>query len=183
MKHLVFLGNPGKEYATTRHNAGFMIGEALAVKLGAQWEKRKNFLVARGADNWLVKPQTFMNLSGEALKWLPDFRRDELLIVVDDLALPLGKLRFRESGSAGGHNGLKSIAAALGDDNYQRLRFGVGDGGEVRGEKMLGQVLGNFSPLEREQLPALYEAAADACRDWLNNGIKFCQDRYHSINN
>lgn len=182
MKLLVFLGNPGKKYEWTRHNAGFMVGERLAGRLGlSEWAKKNNYLCARvpAPEALLVKPQTFMNLSGEVFRWLPDARKEDILVVSDDFALPLGKLRFREKGSCGGHNGLRSIEQHLGSADYPRLRFGVGGEQAPRGEEFVGYVLGTFPPDERERLLAALEVAAAACADWLEHGTQFCQDKYN----
>lgn len=182
MKLLVFLGNPGKKYEWTRHNAGFMIGDRLARRLGlGEWAKKNNYLCARVAspEALLVKPQTFMNLSGEVFRWLPDVRKEDVLVVSDDFALPLGKLRFREKGSCGGHNGLRSVEQHLGGADYPRMRFGVGGGQAPRGEEFVGYVLGDFPPGEREQMLAALEVAAAACADWIAHGTQFCQDKYN----
>jgi len=130
-------------------------------------------------DCLLVKPQTFMNLSGEVFRWLPDTQRTDILVISDDFALPLGRLRFREQGSCGGHNGLRSIEQALGGTDYPRLRFGVGTDQAVTGEAMVGFVLGDFPPAGRELLEQTVDWAASACADWLSKGILYCQDRYN----
>ena len=182
MKLLLFLGNPGKKYEQTRHNAGFMIGDRLAERFGkTEWVKKNNYLGVRLAapEALLIKPQTFMNLSGEVFRWLPDTRKEDILVVSDDFALPLGKLRFREKGSCGGHNGLRSVEQHLGGTDYPRMRFGVGGERAVRGEEFTGYVLGSFPPDERERLAAALELAAAACADWLTHGIQFCQDKYN----
>lgn len=183
MKLLVFLGNPGDKYTLTRHNAGFMVGDRLAERLNApQWAKKNNYLCTRvtSPDCLLVKPQTFMNLSGEVFRWLPDAAREDIMVVADDVALPLGRLRFREKGSCGGHNGLRSIEQALGGQDYPRLRFGVNLGEAPRGEELVGFVLGAFPPAARALLQETVDNAASACGDWLRHGLPYCQDKYNS---
>ena len=131
---LVFLGNPGPRYDCTRHNAGFMAGDALAAKLGVRIDRvRFHALTAaaeiEGEKVLLMKPQTFMNLSGDAVGEAARFYKippEHVLVVSDEVSLPLGKLRIRQKGSAGGHNGLKSVIAALGSDAFPRVRIGVG---------------------------------------------------------
>ena len=131
---VIFLGNPGPRYECTRHNAGFMAGDALAKKLGVNISRlRFKALTAEceinGERVLLMKPQTFMNLSGEAVGEAARFYKippEHVLVISDEVSLPLGKLRVRQKGSAGGHNGLKSIIAALGSDGFPRVRIGVG---------------------------------------------------------
>ena len=131
---LVFLGNPGLRYHGTRHNAGYMVGDAVSRRLGVSIDRlRFRALTARhmvdGHDVLLMKPQTYMNLSGEAVQQAVRFYKipaDHVLVVSDEISLPLGRLRVRTRGSAGGHNGLKSIIAQLGTDEFPRVRIGVG---------------------------------------------------------
>jgi PTH1 family peptidyl-tRNA hydrolase len=149
---IVGLGNPGREYTHTRHNVGFMILDRLACAAGAEFHLERGWKaqVARAGDVHLCKPQTYMNLSGEAVRAVGDFYKitpAETLVVVDDMALPLGKLRLRPNGSAGGHNGLKSLIEVLGTQDFPRLRIGIGaaqPGGAI------GHVLGRFAPEERD---------------------------------
>jgi len=162
---LVGLGNPGAEYETTRHNAGFILLDRLAARHQIRWGK------CRFADalestlpsgELLLKPQSFMNLSGpvvqEALHWLK-WDREELLVIVDDVALPLGRMRLRVEGSCGGHNGLRSIEQSLGTREYARLRVGVG-GAELDG--LVGHVLGKFTKTENEKLNETADRAIEA---------------------
>ena len=154
---IVGLGNPGREYADTRHNVGFMIADRLAVQARADWrnEKRWQIDLARAGAVWVGKPQTYMNLSGEAVTAVTGFYKipaSAVLVVLDDLALPLGKLRLREEGSAGGHNGLQSVLDHLGTPAVARLRVGIGaaeQGGTT------DHVLGRF---RTEEKPVLAEA-------------------------
>lgn len=196
------IGNPGAEYERTRHNVGFMVLDLLAQRLGLAFER----LERRGADGTrsfsgkvkarvcegrrkgrsflLVKPQTYVNLSGDvAAPLLRSAGRtpDSLFVIVDDLNLPLGRMRIRPSGSAGGHNGLKSIQQQLGSDAYPRLRLGIGQlhGDEPRGSEGRRRaelhaadwpdfVLAPFLPEEREVLGRVLERAADCALAWLD---------------
>ena len=164
---MVGLGNPGGKYADTRHNVGFMVLERLAAAAGTtfrQQAKLQGLLaeVGRGSDRLrLLMPQTFMNESGRsiraALDWF-DLAPSQLLVVVDDMDLPLGKLRLRGSGSAGGHNGLRSTISHLGTQDFARLRIGIGAPAEDPAERRartVGHVLGRFSAAERPLLEAV----------------------------
>jgi PTH1 family peptidyl-tRNA hydrolase len=152
---IVGLGNPGKEYRDTRHNVGFMILDRLAAREHAEFRTEKHWQaeVARTGDTLLCKPLTYMNLSGEAARAIGQFYKIEpaqTLVVLDDMALPLGKLRLRESGSAGGHNGLQSLIDCLGTQAIPRLRVGIG--AAPGADRAVGHVLGKFSTKEREAL-------------------------------
>jgi PTH1 family peptidyl-tRNA hydrolase len=171
---IVGLGNPGAKYAETRHNAGFFVVDELAQRLGNPgWKKRFRAEVAevRLGDLRLVllKPQTYMNDSGlsvrEAVNWYR-VPREQTLIVVDDLDQPFGQLRIRARGSAGGHNGLKSIFAETGSQEFPRLRIGIGRGAH----QTISHVLSRFSPEERAELDTLIGRAADAVEFWSRNG-------------
>lgn len=171
---VVGLGNPGTKYAETRHNAGFFVVDELAKRLGNPgWKKRFRAEVAEvrlgEARLVLIKPQTYMNDSGlsvrEALNWYRA-SKDQTLIVVDDLDQPFGQLRVRAKGSAGGHNGLKSIFAETGSQDYPRLRVGIGRGSH----QTIAHVLSRFSPEERAELDALIAKAADVVEFWSRNG-------------
>lgn len=167
---VVGLGNPGRQYARTRHNAGFLAVEALAERYGAgaAWKSKDGArqILDRVHGVVFVEPQTFMNLSGEPTyriaAWHKIAARD-MLVVVDDLDLPFGKLRMRERGSSGGHNGLKSLIAHFGED-FPRLRIGIG---RDRSGEAIEHVLGTFSPEEEPRLPAIVTAAADGIERWL----------------
>ena len=172
---VIGLGNPGQRYANTRHNAGFFVVDELARRLNAP-ESRKRFKgevseARRGADRFiLVQPQTFMNDSGltvrEAVQWYkPDL--SQVLIVVDDLDIPYGELRLRQRGSAGGHNGLKSIIGTLGTQDFARLRVGIGRGKNAT----VAHVLSRFSPEEEAALPTLIARAADVAELWAERGV------------
>ncbi|HKA60015.1 MAG TPA: aminoacyl-tRNA hydrolase [Gemmatimonadales bacterium] len=177
MRAVVGLGNPGPEYAATRHNAGFLLADALA----AHWQlppfrraerARATEGMVAGAAVRILKPTTFMNRSGAALASLradPTFTpARDLLILVDDFQIPLGTFRFRPEGSAGGHNGLKSIESALQSQQYARLRIGVGPLPEGIGD-WADYVLNNFEPEEREQVESLMPQMIEAVEKWLKS--------------
>ena len=169
MNYLVVgLGNIGEEYAATRHNMGFMVLDAWAQASNAVFTSGRYGMTAevsfKGRKFTLLKPSTYMNLSGKAVHyWLQKTRipQENLLVVVDDLAIPFGTMRLRKRGSDGGHNGLKSIDFSLGSDNYARLRIGIGNGGFPEG-RQVDFVLGELLLEERRALPELLERAA-AC--------------------
>lgn len=179
MRFIVGLGNPGKEYERTRHNLGFMLIDKLASEASIAVNRREcSSLVGRGeiegARVRLVKPQTFMNLSGAAVSCLlgkdgDDSGPDQLLVISDDLALPLGKIRIRQRGSAGGHNGLKSIIAALGTNEFVRLRIGIQPDHPVSDAKRF--VLDSFAKSERSVVEATIETAAKAVRTIIRDGV------------
>lgn len=155
---IVGLGNPGEEYARTRHNIGFMVVDRLAERWGVKLKKERKFLgwLGKGKAH-LLKPATYMNESGLAARKVADYLHlDEVLVITDDAELPFGQLRLRPKGSSGGHNGLKSIARELGTTEYPRLRVGVGRQGELR-----NHVLGRFSAEEEKELESLIDRAAD----------------------
>ncbi len=180
---IIGLGNPGRQYEDTRHNVGFMVLDRLARTAGvafntaAKWQAH----IARLPDGgMLLKPQTFMNLSGIAAakaarfhKWSPG----ELLIVYDDVALPLGTLRFREKGSAGGHNGVKSLIEHFGTGEIPRLKLGIG---AARPGAMTGHVLGKFAPDERDALENMLATATEAVQVARSQGIALATARYHA---
>jgi peptidyl-tRNA hydrolase, PTH1 family len=175
MRLVIGLGNPGREYAQTRHNVGFFVVDELAKRHGAQgWKKRFRSELTEvafaGQKLVLVKPQTYMNLSGhaarEAINWyhLP---LDDVLIVSDDLDLPFGTLRMRAQGSAGGHNGLGSIFEQVGTVKVPRLKIGIGRGRSTA----TAHVLSRFSPEQEREMALLVERAADGVEAWAQNGI------------
>jgi len=184
---IVGLGNPGRQYEATRHNVGFMVVDRLAAAEGVvfrsvpQWQGHMAKLP--GSGTVLLKPQTFMNLSGRAVrqflayhKWTPD----QMLVVHDDAALPLGTLRFREKGSAGGHNGIKSILEHLGSDGFARLKLGIGSSPS---DAMVGHVLGAFTPEERPLLENMLAMALEAVQVARSQGIAAAANRYHPRSN
>jgi peptidyl-tRNA hydrolase, PTH1 family len=189
LKVIVGLGNPGREYELTRHNVGWMVVDHLAdVWHFDGWRRDGESVVAAGRAAGcavrLVKPQTFMNLSGAALR--PYLRRpmfdptQDLLIIVDDVALPLGRLRLRADGSAGGHNGLKSIEDALSSRTYARARIGVAPvDPRRRGPNLADFVLSPFAKDERAELLAELPRFVNAVETWLTDGIDRAMSLYN----
>jgi peptidyl-tRNA hydrolase, PTH1 family len=186
MKIVVGLGNPGKKYDRTRHNVGFAVVDAVAAGPGvASFRDQFDAQVAEwfedGNKVLLLKPHTFMNLSGRAVREAVDFFQVELgdvLVICDDINLPLGKLRFRARGTHGGHNGLRDIQAHLGTTAYPRLRIGV-DAPNTEGQAV-DHVLGRFRPSER---PVIDEAVAQAVEGvvlWARHGIEKCMNQYNA---
>ncbi len=174
-KIIVGLGNPGKTYETTRHNAGFMILDRLAKHWGVEYkpDKRWKAHLAAGPGVLLVKPQTYMNESGMSVGPLAHFFKippQRIFVVYDDVAFPLGTIKIRPGGSAGGHNGLKSLIAHLGTQEFPRLRFGIG-APSGKGA-MTGHVLGNFRPDEQELLEVMLAKASDALLYTISNGVE-----------
>ena len=184
MALVVGLGNPGPEYAETRHNVGFQVVERLARAWKARRaERRAEYRSWRGAfggrEVTLLEPLTYMNVSGEALIAWREVHRlepDELLVVVDDVYLPVGEVRVRASGSTGGHRGLESIERALGTREYARLRVGVGSAGE---EPLGGHVLAEPAAAEREALEQAVGRAAEAVQCWLRAGVRETMNRFN----
>jgi PTH1 family peptidyl-tRNA hydrolase len=182
---IVGLGNPGEKYEYTRHNCGFFVVDELARRAGREIrtpECQSLTTKARigGTETLLVKPQTFMNLSGVAVAALLkkyDLKAEHLLIISDDVALPLGKLRLRQAGSAGGQNGLKSIIKEIGTPSFARLRLGIAPDHPVR--NLSDFVLGEFSKSERETLNATILQAADAVEVLLQAGIAEAMSKYN----
>ncbi len=185
MKLVVGLGNPGSQYEGTRHNAGFAVLDALAARRHLAWESAPrgiDALVARWRESGVVlaKPLTFMNLGGPAIVGLLQFFKIELpdlLVVVDDVNLELGRVRARVSGSAGGHNGLKSPIASLGTDAFARMRIGVGRGDARR--DLADHVLAKFDAEERPIVTETIDRAADAVELFVNEGIVPVMNRYN----
>jgi len=180
VKLIVGLGNPGAEYRETRHNVGFKVADALAERwrVADQWREKFDALhvktVAPGDEPVIVmKPLTYMNLSGQAVSSLAQFYKIEpadILVVTDDVALPLGRLRARRDGGAGGHNGLKSIIQSLATQAFARMRVGVGRGDSRR--DLADHVLGRFEPGEHDTVSAAVLRAADASEVFVADGIE-----------
>ena len=183
--HLVLgLGNPGRDYAATRHNVGFMAVAEVARRAGVRLAAGEcNCHVATLGDALLALPQTFMNRSGYAARCLlekHELAPENILVVLDDVALPLGRLRLRKSGSPGGHRGLESILESLQTDAVHRLRLGVRDeDAPGPGEALVDYVLGPFPPAAHEDLAAMIARAADACETWLREGIDAAMARFN----
>jgi peptidyl-tRNA hydrolase, PTH1 family len=186
MKAIFGLGNPGRRYTGTRHNVGFEVVDELARRLGLlefdAWYGKADYVKGSsggGESIVLAKPLTFMNDSGQAVGELARFYKidvPDLLIVVDEVQLPLGKLRARARGSAGGHNGLKSVIAHLGDQ-FARLRLGVGRGDERR--HLADHVLARFDKDEAEESERMIARAADAAETFITSGIEAVMNRYN----
>lgn len=182
---IIGLGNPGDRYQDTRHNVGFMVIDHLVGRYSFREEKANRLTTLHrgkwaGWDLFLGKPQTFMNLSGQAVNWIAGSKKippERVLVVVDEFALPLGKLRIRGEGSAGGHNGLKSIIADLGTQKFPRLRMGIGPLPE--GWQAENFVLGRFRPEERAALGEMIEKAADCVECWLKEGLEKAMNLYN----
>ena len=182
---LVCLGNPGKEYANTRHNIGFLAADALEKRTGVKFNKLKyraltGEVTLGGQRVLVVKPQTYMNLSGEAVKLAGGFYKippERILVLYDDVSLPLGKLRIRASGSAGGHNGIKNIIAHLGTDAFPRIKVGVG--APQREDGLVDWVIGSFTASERKVVDAAIERALDAAACVIEKGVSEAQNRFN----
>ena len=183
---MVGLGNPGSRYAGTRHNVGFEVldhlatGEGLAFKRSWRLRSLSCILPVCDRDLLLVKPQGYMNRSGETAGRLRrrGLDAEEILVVVDDVDLPLGRVRLRQRGGAGGHNGLRSIIDALGGEGFPRLRIGVG--GRAGGEALVGHVLSRFSPAERETMREVIPMAADAVLRAVECGVEMAMNQYNA---
>jgi peptidyl-tRNA hydrolase, PTH1 family len=177
MKYLIVgLGNPGAKYENTRHNIGFKVVEALAKELGGSFSLQKTAEKAevkfKGRTLVLVKPTTYMNLSGKAVNYYlqqEKIPRENLVVITDDLALPFGKLRMKGKGSDGGHNGLKDIQATLNTGEYTRLRFGVG--ADFHKGQQVDYVLGEWSAEENEQLKERISVAAEFVKSFATVGL------------
>ena len=183
---IVGLGNPGEEYAHTRHNLGFMLLDKLAADAAVSVRRSEcRSLVGSGLiENErvkLAKPQTFMNLSGEAVSCLiskSELDAAKLIVISDDLALPFGSIRLRQRGSAGGHNGLKSIISSLGTNEFVRLRIGIQPDHAISDAKNF--VLHEFTRTEKESLPEILGRAAEAMRSVLRDGVAGAMSSYNS---
>lgn len=171
------LGNPTKEYEHTRHNVGFDTIDCIADQYGISInEKKHRALVGKGMIEGqkviLLKPQTFMNLSGESIRAAVDFykvdEKEELIVIYDDISLPPGQLRIRKKGSAGGHNGIKNIIAHLGHDTFMRIKVGVGE--KPAGYDLADYVLGHFSKEDRAIMDDAFKKAAEAVKMMITDG-------------
>lgn len=187
---IVGLGNPGRDYERTRHNAGFMVLEHLAQRWKAGWkfEKKFNAQVARAALGGrrviLCQPQTFMNASGESVGTLAAFHKispAQLLVSVDDADLPIGQIRLRPNGSSGGHHGLESIEQHLGGRDWARQRIGIGRRDGAR--EITGHVLGIFGADEWKRLEKVLQKAGDQIECWLAEGIAPAMNRFNGLTN
>jgi len=183
---LVCLGNPGAQYEDTRHNAGWMVADEVAGRQNAPIQRLKfkaltNLLTISGEKVFVMKPVTYMNLSGEAVRPAADFYKippERVLVVSDDVALAPGKLRIRRSGSAGGHNGLKSVIQHLGTDQFPRLRVGVGEKPHP-GYDLADWVLGRPQGEDKKSFDAAVKRAADAVECIVRDGIEQAMSRFN----
>ena len=177
------LGNPGERYRDTRHNAGFLVVEELARRWGVGLDRRECNAFVGGVETLLAEPQTYMNRSGWAARCLAETHGldpADVLVVYDEVALPLGKLRLRKSGSPGGHRGLESVIENLRTDQVPRLRLGVSpEDGPPRGDDLVEFVLSPFPPEQREDVDAMVRRAADACEVWLKEGADAAMARFN----
>lgn len=187
MKIIVTLGNPGVKYSNTRHNAGFIFGDKIAQKLSCTFTLENKFKaeIAKGEYNsqaiWIIKPQTFMNLSGESLRAFLNFYKTDIsdfLIIYDDISLPIGTIRFKATGSNGGHNGIKSVVQNIGTEKFDRIKIGIGP--QPPYMKSEDFVLGQFSKEEREELDKTMDKALEAVFFYLDNDLYKAQNKYNS---
>lgn len=181
---IVGLGNIGDEYQNTRHNIGFKIIDAFASEVGAKWEDKRYGAVSKcrvkNAELVLLKPSTYMNLSGQAVRyWLQQEKipLENLFVLVDDLNIPFGTIRMRKQGSAGGHNGLKNIEQLLCTPNYARLRFGIGN--EFTHGAQVNYVLGQWTPEENAAFPDRLKLTTDIIRSFCLQGIDRTMNQYN----
>ena len=185
LKIVVGLGNPGKEYEKTRHNTGFMVLDKISEKFKIEIKKDKcKALIGNGEINGekviLIKPQTFMNLSGEAVRGIVDFYKEDIanvIIVFDDIDLEIGNIRIKEKGSAGTHNGVKSVVSHLGTEKFQRIKVGIGKPKE--NIDLVNHVLGKFSEEELKILDNSINDAADALIMLINNETAKAMNKYN----
>ena len=183
MKAIVGLGNPGREYAGTRHNIGFDVVDEVARRWNVQlrpWKSVADVVVVGARGAVLVEPQLFMNLSGDAVSRLAAFHKltpEDVLVVVDEVQLPVGRLRARRSGSAGGHNGLKSVIQHLGTE-FPRLRIGIGRG-DPRSD-LADHVLSRFARDERDTVADAVNRAADAVELFVEDGLEAVMSRFNA---
>lgn len=186
MHLIVGLGNPGADYAKTRHNAGFLLVERLAELWKSGWANERKFVCRMakagrcGKKVLLAEPQTFMNLSGEAVGSLVKYYQlplEKILVVVDDADLPFGEIRLRPGGGSGGHHGLESVMQHLGSKEYARLRIGIGRKNEAR--EITNHVLGKFASGEQELLEKVLGRAAGQVECWLSDGLQKAMSQFN----
>ena len=186
MNYLVVgLGNIGAEYANTRHNMGFMVLDAWAQASNILFESGRYGYMAtvpfKGRKFHLLKPSTYMNLSGKAVRyWMNELKIpvENLIVISDDLNIPFGTLRLRKKGSAGGHNGLKNIILHLGHDEFMRVKVGVGE--KPKGYDLADYVLGHFTGDEKKIMDQAAKDAAEAVRSIMNDGIEAAMNKYNA---
>ncbi|HEY4415287.1 MAG TPA: aminoacyl-tRNA hydrolase [Verrucomicrobiae bacterium] len=185
---MVGLGNPGAEYAKTRHNAGFLLVEKLAVRWKSDWTNERKFKARIAKPEYggkrvlLCEPQTFMNLSGETVGELTSFYQlplTQLMVAVDDADLPFGEIRLRPGGSSGGHHGLESIEQHVSSREFARLRIGIGRKDSTR--QISNYVLGKFEASEQELLDKILERAAKQVECWLQSGLPKAMSQFNGV--
>ncbi len=172
------LGNPSYEYKFTRHNIGYLIVENIAEEKKASWRKNKTFIYAEFNDSILLKPLTYVNRSGVAIKEACEKFAKEFIIITDDVDLPFGRIRIRKKGGAAGHNGLRSIIEAMGTEDFPRIRIGTGP--RPPGNILVNYVLSPFSKEEMLQLPFIIRDASDAVYIILEKGIEKAMNIFNS---
>ncbi|MDB5083613.1 MAG: aminoacyl-tRNA hydrolase [Bacilli bacterium] len=188
MKLFIGLGNPGTQYAGTRHNIGFMAIDEIAARWDVDVRKSKfqalyGEQVVNGEKVVLAKPMTFMNLSGQSVRQLVDWYKpsnEDLVIIFDDMDLPLGKLRLRVKGSSGGHNGIKSIIQHLNSEDFQRIKLGVGRPDQERGQGVIGHVLSTFTKEEQSTVQQVVDKVSDAAAYILEYSFLRAMNQYNS---
>lgn len=187
MKIIAGLGNPGAQYANTPHSVGFEVVDALAAAAGVAWEEKRQYrcllakAVVAGRPTLLVKPQTFMNLSGESVAPIVKYHNAtaaDLLVVQDDIDLAVGRLRIRKSGSCGGHNGVRNIIERLGTPDFARLKVGVGKDSS----NVVAHVLGKFDPATRQTMDRVVAEAAKAAAEVVRSGPDRAMNLYNAFN-
>ncbi len=187
MKIIAGLGNPGAQYANTPHSVGFEVVDALAAAAGVAWEEKRQYrcllakAVVAGRPTLLVKPQTFMNLSGESVAPIVKYHNAtaaDLLVVQDDIDLAVGRLRIRKGGSCGGHNGVRNIIERLGTPDFARLKVGVGKGSS----NVVAHVLGKFDPATRQTMDRVVAEAAKAAAEVVRSGPDRAMNLYNAFN-
>ena len=185
MKYLIVaLGNIGSEYADTRHNIGFIIADAMAKKAKVSFSNLKlayyTEISHKGRKIHIIKPTTYMNLSGKAVNyWMHELKIpiENILVLVDDLAIPFGAIRIKPKGSSAGHNGLKSIESLIGGQNYPRLRFGIGD--NYPKGRQVDYVLSGFDDDEKPELPALIDRSIEMIESFVTVGTELTMTRFN----
>lgn len=183
MKIVLGLGNPGARYADTRHNLGFRVVDVLARRRSLAVDRLECNSLVGGAELLLAKPLTYMNRSGHAARCLVERHGaapEEILVVYDEVSLPLGRLRLRPAGGPGGHRGMESVISSLAADGVPRLRLGIGGDEVPGGEELVEFVLAPFAADEHAAVEEMIERAADACDAWLAEGVEATMNRFNA---